>query len=94
LGNEAGGKMKSTNGWEEDGNGIDESGFLVFQAVTVTPLVNSTVLANTVTGGVLRSALRAMPGNAVWILPMAPWAGPPLVRWRGSLLVASGVRIY
>ena len=27
LGDEVGGKMKSTNGWVEDGNGTDESGF-------------------------------------------------------------------
>jgi len=65
----------------------------VFRAVAVTTLAHSTPLATTVAGGVLRRAIRAVPGTASCFTSMAVSTGPATISGVGSLSVASGINL-
>jgi len=68
--------------------------FQVFRAVAVTSVVHSAALAKSVSGGVLRSTIRTMPGSAACFTALAMWAGSTSLREKGSLFVASGINLF
>ena len=61
LGDEAGNKMKSTSGWDEDGNGTDESGFSGVPGGSRTPFGTFNGLGEF---GDWWSSTEGTPGNA------------------------------
>ena len=64
------------------------------RAATVTPMVHSTMLATTATGGVLQSSIQQTPGTASWAIAVAISAGSTAIRGTGFLFVASGINLF
>ena len=77
---EAGTKMKSTSGWVENGNGTNSSGFSGLPGGYRDYNGAFDYIGITVTGGVLRSTIQAMPGAATWITAMAVSTGAATIR--------------
>jgi hypothetical protein len=74
----AGTKLKSRNGWNNNGNGTDESGFRLCRMATI-PLAISAMPASTAVGGVPRGTLPPSPTSGSWVAALV-WAGTATIR--------------
>jgi hypothetical protein len=69
--NLASNKMKSTWAWRDGGKGNNVSGFNGLPGGTVSAVEHYSTLASSVSGGVLRITIQAMPGSETCVTVMA-----------------------